>query len=125
MTTSNARRAAALAFSQKLNEILATKNMKRRELARRLAARTGVSFETARTNVHRLLRGTHYPNDSTRRDIAACLEIDPGEFEEAALSGDPFRGRGQSAAGGSSGSRTEGSPGGVRASGGRAVKDAA
>lgn len=85
------RKAAALAFASKLNSLLAEKNISRRELARRLSDANDVSFETARTNVHRLLRAEHVPNESTRHEVAAALGIDPADLEEDALAGDPFR----------------------------------
>jgi transcriptional regulator with XRE-family HTH domain len=97
VTATTTRKAAALAFAAKLNELLAEKKMSRRELARRLAYQSDVSFETARTNVHRLLRADHVPTESTRHEIADALSIDRSEFEEAALSGDPFRGADDSA----------------------------
>lgn len=85
------RKAAALAFAGKLNGLLAERGISRRELARRWAANTEVSFETARTNVHRLLRADHVPNESTRLEVAAALGIDRADLEEEALAGDPFR----------------------------------
>lgn len=92
MTTETARKQAALAFARRLNDLLVEKNVKRRELARRLSAANGSSFETCRVNVHRLLRGDHLPNQSTRLEIAQALNINPAELKEEALSGDPFRG---------------------------------
>lgn len=97
MKAATTRKAAALAFATKLNAILAEKQISRRELARRISADTDASFETARTNVHRLLRADHVPNETTRLEVAAALGIDPSELEEEALAGDPFRGADASA----------------------------
>jgi transcriptional regulator with XRE-family HTH domain len=97
VTSTADRKAAALAFATRLNELLAELRISRRELARRLTESSGGSFETARTSVHRLLRAEHVPNESTRHQVADALGVERSEFEEAALSGDPFPGHGQTA----------------------------
>jgi len=108
MKATATRKAAALAFASRLNDLLVEKGLSRRELARRISESTDVSFETARTNVHRLLRADHVPNESTRHEIADALEVDRSEFEEEALSGDPFRGPRETTSTGRGGERRRG-----------------
>lgn len=84
----------AAAFASRLAEILEELGVTKRELARRLSADQGVSFETARTNVHRLLRGDHLPTDTTRYAIADALGVDRSELslrEVATPAGVTFR----------------------------------
>jgi transcriptional regulator with XRE-family HTH domain len=90
VATTTPKNPRATAFAAKLKATLVEHAISRRELARRLAEIDGASFETARTNVHRLLRADHAPTETTRNNIADALGVPRSDFQEAALSGDPF-----------------------------------
>lgn len=82
VTTQARKHPNAVRFAGWLRNELDGQKVSVRELARRLSREHGLTFETARTNVHRVLRADHVPTAATREAIAAALGVSPPDLPD-------------------------------------------
>lgn len=69
-----------MVFRDWLDGQMEQRGIGRRELARRLAAQSGTSFDSYRRSVKRYLAGETVPNEQTRDAIAEALGVNPSEM---------------------------------------------
>ena len=82
MATSTHKKRAAVVFASRLRAAMSEQRVSVRELARRVSASEHVSFETARTNLHRLMRAEHVPTRATRDSLTDALSLERGALDE-------------------------------------------